>query len=181
MAISIIPAAVFWLGKKVKPTSYKLTINNESNVAKSQPKGAERLDKSAILGVLFGIFILVVCVLKIWRAENKATLSFIDLELVNLTLFGLAVLLHVNFKNFVNAIEEAVKGASGIIIQFPLYAGIMGIMYGSGLLNVFADFFVAISKDSPALFPFFTMLSAGLVNICSQWGWTMASAGPHYD
>ena len=32
--------------------------------------------------------------------------------------------------------------ASGILIQFPLYFGIMGIMNGSGLVDVFSDFFV---------------------------------------
>ena len=53
--------------------------------------------------------------------------------------------------------------ASGILIQFPLYFGIMGIMNSSGLVDVFANFFVNISNTTT--YPIFTMLSGGLVNI----------------
>ncbi|MDC0189468.1 TIGR00366 family protein, partial [Flavobacteriales bacterium] len=52
---------------------------------------------------------------------------------------------------------------SGILIQFPLYFGIMGIMTESGLVDIFANFFVTISN--PTTYPIFTMLSGGLVNI----------------
>ena len=53
-------------------------------------------------------------------------------------------------------------GASGILIQFPLYFGIMGIMNHSGLVSVL-DFFVSISNG--ITFPIFTFLSAGIVNV----------------
>jgi short-chain fatty acids transporter len=57
---------------------------------------------------------------------------------------------------------NAVKGASGIIIQFPFYAGIMGMMTASGLAAVMSEGFVSISNEFT--FPFFTFLSAGVVN-----------------
>lgn len=49
------------------------------------------------------------------------------------------------------------------MIQFPLYAGIMGIMLSSGLVDVFSSLFVRISDGTT--FPLFTFVSAGLVNI----------------
>jgi len=60
-------------------------------------------------------------------------------------------------------LEEAIKGASGILIQFPLYFGIMGIMRDSGMVVQISDFFVSIS--TARTLPLFTFFSAGLVNI----------------
>ena len=78
-------------------------------------------------------------------------------------MLGLALILHVNFTNFLSAVEEAIKGASGILIQFPLYFGIMGIMRDSGMVVEIANFFVSISNETTL--PIFTFFSAGLVNI----------------
>ena len=59
-------------------------------------------------------------------------------------------------------LQEAIGGASGILIQFPLYFGILAIMHQAGLIERISDFFVAhTSADS---FPLMTFLSAGLVN-----------------
>ena len=71
------------------------------------------------------------------------------------------------------AINDAIGGASGILIQFPLYFGIMGIMNSSGLVQVFSDFFVSISNE--VTFPVYTFFSAGIVNVFvpsggGQWG-----------
>jgi short-chain fatty acids transporter len=48
------------------------------------------------------------------------------------------------------------------MLQFPLYAGIMGMMKYSGLTDVFTQFFIDISTTET--FPLFTMISAGIVN-----------------
>ena len=78
-------------------------------------------------------------------------------------MLGLALFLHSNFKDFLNSINEAIKGVSGILVQFPLYFGIMGIMTSSGLVYVFSDFFTSISNEFT--YPIYTMISAGIVNI----------------
>ena len=59
--------------------------------------------------------------------------------------------------------SEAIKGSTGIMIQFPLYAGIMGVMVDSGLAELFSEGFVGISNS--LTFPLFTFISAGIVNI----------------
>ncbi len=78
-------------------------------------------------------------------------------------MLGLALVLHGNFRSFLNAVEEAIRGASGILIQFPLYFGIMGIMRDSGMVIQISDFFVSIA--TPTTLPLFTFFSGGLVNI----------------
>ena len=104
--------------------------------------------------------ILLITIQKIFLANS---LDFINPNFVNLLLFGLAIFLHKNFYEFLNSVNTAIVSASGILIQFPLYFGIMGIMNSSGLVDIFADFFVSISNGIS--FPILTMLSGGLVNI----------------
>ena len=58
--------------------------------------------------------------------------------------------------------QDAVKGTAGIVLQVPLYAGIMGMMVGSGLAVAMSEWFVSISNATT--FPLFTFISAGIVN-----------------
>ena len=100
-------------------------------------------------------------------------LGFINPNFINLLLISLCLILHRSIIDFLKAIDSAIGGASGILIQFPLYFGIMGIMSHSGLVTVFSDFFVGISNETT--FPVFTFISAGIVNIFvpsggGQWG-----------
>ena len=78
-------------------------------------------------------------------------------------MLGLAIILHGNFHKFLAAVEQAISDVSGILIQFPLYFGIMGIMTGSGMISTISDFFVSVSNETTL--PLFTFLSAGIVNI----------------
>jgi short-chain fatty acids transporter len=78
-----------------------------------------------------------------------------------------AILLHGTPINTVRAVNSAAKSVGGIVLQFPFYAGIMGVMVAVGpegvsLAGGISDFFVSISNQTT--FPLFTFLSAGIVN-----------------
>lgn len=164
LLLIFIPALFYYLG--LRSPGSKITLPVESAVDKQPsalPSGAERLDHSKIAAVFLGFIICFLAIRKIWISPADTGLSFIDLNYINFLLFGLAILLHGSFSKFLNAIQEAVGGAAGIIIQFPLYAGIMGIMQYSGLAAQISDGFVAISNATTL--PLFAFLSAGLVNI----------------
>ncbi|WP_102264620.1 short-chain fatty acid transporter [Mesobacillus jeotgali] len=118
---------------------------------------AEKLENSRIVSLLTGIFGLVF--LFYYFATNGFKLN---LDIVNFLFLFLGILFHGTPKRFLEAVVNAVKGASGIIIQFPFYAGIMGMMTASGLAAVMSEGFVSISNEFT--FPFFAFLSAGLVN-----------------
>ena len=64
---------------------------------------------------------------------------------------------------FLNALDEAIGGAAAILIQFPLYFGIMGIMKDTGMVNEIAGFFSSIATETSL--PIYTFFSAGVVNI----------------
>ena len=113
------------------------------------------------------------CIYKALIFPQQLSLSFITPNFINLFLLGLGILLHKNFNHFLKGVNQAIGGASGILIQFPLYFGIMGIMNSSGLVGVFSDFFVSISNSTT--FPIFAFVSAGIVNVFvpsggGQWG-----------
>jgi short-chain fatty acids transporter len=78
-------------------------------------------------------------------------------------MLGLGIVLHGSLKNFANAVGESISDISGILIQFPLYFGIMGMMTQSGMVNLISDAFISISNE--VTLPIFTFFSAGLVNI----------------
>ena len=91
----------------------------------------------------------------------------LGLNIVNMIFMFLGILLHGDLRKYVDAIGDAAAGAAGILLQFPFYAGIMGLMVatnadGVSLAGIIADFFVSISNE--ITFPVFTFLSAGLIN-----------------
>ena len=162
LILTVIPLALYFIGKKT--ISKKVEI--KSTAFREKPAlitGAEKLDHSKILGFTFGGLIVGFGIYKGMTAEGSTAFSFLTLNYVNFMLFGLGIFLHGNFSRFVAATEEAVGGAAGIIIQFPIYAGIMGIMKYSGLINTFADFFIGIATADTL--PVFTFFSAALVNV----------------
>lgn len=123
--------------------------------------GAEKLDYSRFFCLFFAFLILGYSLSVPFREANG--FGFITLNYLNFTLLGLCLLFHGRFSNFLNALDEAISGASGILIQFPLYFGIMGIMRSAGLIDQISEFFISVSTE--VTFPIYTFFSAGLVNI----------------
>ncbi|TYS85101.1 short-chain fatty acid transporter [Rossellomorea aquimaris] len=118
---------------------------------------AERLENSMILSII--VAVLGIAFLFSYFVQNGFALN---LDIVNFLFLFLGILFHGTPKRFLAAVQEAIKGASGIVIQFPFYAGIMGMMTASGLAVVMSEAFVSISND--VTFYFFAFLSAGIVN-----------------
>jgi short-chain fatty acids transporter len=160
LLITIIPMLFYFLGTRSTSTE----IPNSDVVTNDDRKsisGAERMDHSRILAYLIGGAIVLYAIYNVTISEGNG-LSFINLNYINFTLFGLCIIAHGSIHHFLNAVQQAISGASGIIIQFPLYAGIMGIMKYSGLVIIFSDFFIQISTVTT--FPIFTLISAAVVN-----------------
>ncbi len=156
----IIPWFLYSLGKRVPITRTNLPIYKGVITKNTNLRGAERLDHSKIFGIGFGIIVLLAFFYQYFDAIKNLVITP---NMLNFLMLGLALLLHGNFKSFINAVEEAIKGASGILIQFPLYFGIMGIMRDSGMVIQISDFFVSIA--TPITLPLFTFFSGGLVNL----------------
>lgn len=119
---------------------------------------ASKLENSMAISIIIGVMGLIIV---IWYFATKG--FKLNLNIVNFTFMFVGILLHRTPINYVRAIAEGTRGCAGIILQFPFYSGIMGMMKFSGLIVVIAGWFVAISNQFT--YPLFTFISAALVNI----------------
>lgn len=120
---------------------------------------ADRLNWSRILWVIMSLMALGAIVLY-FREKSFVQL---DLNMFNFIFIALAMIFHENLARFIESVKMATQSAFGIIMQFPFYAGIFGIMAYTGLLKTVAGWFVSIS--TPFWYPLITMISSGVINM----------------
>lgn len=163
----LVPLFFYFIGKRNPGESIPaihFKVNKESS-NKRIASPAERFESSSWVGILFGgLFLIYFLFLSVRNMQaGGSVLSILNLQSTNLLLLGLAFGLQGSVQNFLNAVQEAIGDVSGILIQFPLYFGIMGIIQGSGLANLIAGMFIHYSNDLSL--PLFTFLSAGILNV----------------
>lgn len=172
MLIIILPLFMWFLGKRVRSAPVELSRIQSAPISSEAITGAERLDYSKILGTSIGVLVIIVAVYKAVTHPDASRLGFMVPNWINLLLFGLGLTLHRRFSSFMKGVDQAIGGAAGILIQFPLYFGIMGLMTSSGLVGQIAQLFEEISNETT--YPIYTFMSSGIVNIFvpsggSQW------------
>ncbi|QKY69984.1 short-chain fatty acid transporter [Lentibacillus sp. CBA3610] len=129
----------------------------EEEVPPENSTPAERLENSRIISLIIGLMGLGFIIYHF--VQNGFDLN---LNIVNFIFLFMGILFHKTPRGFLNSVTSAVKNAGGIIIQFPFYAGIMGMMVESGLSQKMSMWFVNISND--VTLPLFSFISAGIVN-----------------
>jgi short-chain fatty acids transporter len=75
----------------------------------------------------------------------------------------LGMLLHWRPRSFARAILAAIAPVAGVIIQYPMYAGIVRMLTESGLATRISDFFVSISTEHT--FPFMVGIYSAALGI----------------
>ena len=133
--------------------------------AKKDRTPAEKLENSMILSY---IVVVIGAVYLIYYFVNAGSiLNALSLNIVNLIFLILGIAFHKTPIGYVKAIMESAESAGGIILQFPFYAGIQGMMVTAGsngvsLASAISNGFVSIS--TPRTFPELCYLAAGIVN-----------------
>ena len=154
--------------KAMHPEADKTVVVDPKLIQEPEPKKhmsttpAEKMENSKIL---WGILCVMGFANIVYHFMTKG--FDLNLNIVNFIFMFTGILLHGTLRRYIDAVIEAAKGASGIILQFPFYAGIMGMMTGLNangvsLAGVISNGFVSISTATT--FPLFTFLSAGIVN-----------------
>ncbi|CAE6766939.1 Putative short-chain fatty acid transporter [Paraburkholderia aspalathi] len=128
---------------------------------------AERMEESRVLAILVAALCAVFLVI---RFINKG--FALDIDTVNLVFLAAGIVLHKTPMAYARAVAAAAKGASGIMIQFPFYAGIQALMDHSGLAGVITKWFVDIANVHT--FPLLAFLSSALINFA------VPSGGGHW-
>ncbi|MDR3589813.1 MAG: TIGR00366 family protein [Negativicutes bacterium] len=102
---------------------------------------AERWDRSKILQSLLALGILA------WVGNYIYTKGFgkLDLNSINFLFLGLALILHGSPRSFTESLKRGVTTTFGVMVQFPMYAGIFGMISNSGISAMITHWFVSIS------------------------------------
>lgn len=87
----------------------------------------------------------------------------LDLNTVNLIFLTAALLLFANVRELAEGLLKSVSSVGQFVLQYPFYAGIMGMLGASGLAVLLSNFFIDIS--SADTLPLWTFLSAGILNV----------------
>ncbi len=126
--------------------------HEETSEQIKQLRPAERWERSRIFPTLISLAILLWIVKTIWVSG----IGKVDINFLNLFFFALALLLQKSPKKFVTAVQKGIGTTYGVMIQFPLYAGIFGIISYSGLSHAITDVFLYIS--TPETFSWIVMV-----------------------
>jgi len=132
-------------------------ISEPAEEAKPQTV-AEKIDNSIIVNTIVVIFGIIA--ISLYFIANGFNL---ELNIMNFIFLMVGIGLHGSPAKYAKCITEGIPAASGIVLQFPFYAGIIGIMAGSGLIVMIGQWFASISTE--ATFPLFTYIAAMIVNV----------------
>ena len=97
------------------------------------------------------------------RHVSVQGLAALDLKAIIAGMIGLGLLLHRSPRSYLRAVEEGVQACGGIILQFPLYGGIMAMMEGSGLVRQLAGALTALGP--PASVPISSFFAGCVINM----------------
>ena len=144
-------------------------LDKEEKPSPIKKKGfADMLENSWIISYLVGLA-GVVYIFYYFATKGVS----LNLNIFNFIFLIAGIILHRTPIRYVRAITTATPGASGIILQFPFYAGIMGMISFSGLAAIITTWFLGFA--TAASFPIITWITGGIVNIFipsggGEWG-----------
>lgn len=159
LLLILVPLFFYVWGKKSKQLAFQLPKHPVVDAAES---AGNWIDKQHWTGWFFGFVFLAVACQKLFFS-SEGWLYQLTPNFMNWLLFGLCFLLHGSLKNLLTALNQAISDGAGILLQFPIYAGIMGMVKYSGMLQSIALAFVEWS--GPGSFPLLTFFSAALINV----------------
>ena len=124
-----------------------------------KPSIADRIDNSKVLGGLIAGtgFIMFL------RAFATQGLGVLNLNVLNFGFMMLGFLLYLSPAKYEREFNDAVKGTAGVIMLFPFYSGIVGIMTGTGLVNTMTE--SLLSVGTPETFAVTTWFAAAFLNL----------------
>jgi len=129
-----------------------------SNVEAMHGTLAGALENAWILNVIFAAAGLGYIVWT-WRSAG----FYLDINAVIFIFFCAGLLLHWTPIRYVQAVNGAARVTGPLIIQYPIYFGIMGIMTATGLAGVIAQWFVAFATAQTL--PFWSYLSSIVISL----------------
>jgi short-chain fatty acids transporter len=145
------------LGVAIEP----LAVDEPAAAREATP--GERLEGSALLSLAVSALGLAYLVEYIGRAPDR--LAAINVNTINFAMLMLGVALHRTPARLMRAVREATPAIWGVVLQFPFYAGIAGVISYTALSAKIAHVFVGVSSRTtfPPLVAAYSMALGVLV------------------
>lgn len=162
LLILLIPVALAFMGpaknemKRVDPEI--LIREDQAETAEQEKTFATMLDNAWVITLL----LFAMGVAYIWHLSVTKGFS-LNLNMFIFITFMLGLILHWRPIHYVRAFYTGAKTAGPILLQFPIYGGVMGIMVKTGLAAVIAQAFVAFS--STHTLPFWSFISSNVISL----------------
>ena len=165
----VISIAIFlvFMNPKENIKSYQTLIKVDED--KPKEKKMEKSDSPALwlentpsLGVIIGGIGIIYTIFAFIGGRD------LDLDIINIFFLSLGLFLHRSLGQFARAFGSVSKSISPLILQFPFYAGIIGILTSSGMGQIIVNGMTAIS--SPENFNLFTYWVSGFINLLAPSG-----------
>ena len=147
---------------EVDPAIDKSTEPSAAGDLLEQNTIASKLNNSRLLSLVIGLLGMA------YVAFHFMDGGSLDLNLINFIILFLGILLLGTPAAYVAKLNDGIKTISGIILQYPFYAGIMAIMAGSGLVNTISHVFVDVA--TPGTLPFWGLISSFFINFFAPSG-----------
>jgi len=124
-------------------------INYGSDEDTSKKDKAHRPGEWLEYSPILTLVIVSIGIIYVFNIINKkGPIAALDLNTYNFMFLMLGMLLHWMPRSFLDSATKAIPATGGVLIQFPIYAGIFGVLMGSGLTDVLMKFFLSISTQN---------------------------------
>ena len=131
---------------------------DEDNTQSTTKTLAERLDSMRAINISVGVLLLFY--LTSWFFRHGFGLN---LNIVIWSFLSLGLILANSPVHYLRLLVNGSGPVALILLQYPFYAGILGVMKGSGLVSIISGFFTEIATSQTL--PFYAFLSGGLINM----------------
>ncbi|TPQ37973.1 MULTISPECIES: TIGR00366 family protein [Cupriavidus] len=173
LLLSVIIPFVFWL---MMPSAKEVVPADPEKLKKEDAIAEDASAPATIAGWLNHSWIINIILVGTgaWYIGMKLVGgSFkLDLNMLVLIFLLLGLLMHWTPRAYLKAVNNAARVAGPILLQFPLYGGIMGIMSATGLADWMSEVFVQYSSGQTL--SFWTFISSLIVSVF------VPSAGGHW-
>ena len=178
--IMVLIAVLLWVGmapllhpradKVVPPPASVLEADDADEAQSGGPDAidadapmtpAQRIENSIWLNMVIGVGGLIYLVLY-FTSLDEGLLSGITLNTVNFIFLFLGILLHGTPRSLLHAAERGGGFMWGVVVQFPFYAGILGMITATGFSERIADWFTSIANEHT--FPLLVYWYSGILN-----------------
>lgn len=143
-------------GERVRSTPPSLHLEDRPAPSPEAATPARRVEEARGVSWILGALVLA------GFFARLASGGPFDINAVILVMLGLGVWLHGTPMAYARAVNEAARTVGPLLIQYPLYGGIQGVLEASGAAASLASFFVRLS--SAATLPFWSYVASNLLN-----------------